>query len=102
MADVTISVIVNKDRRLIIVVPDDVPLGPADLVIKHKEVPTIQENSDRERIRTKLLAAGFLVTDHGISEEIEPISEGELEQLGKMTSGSRPSEELIDEDRGPY
>jgi hypothetical protein len=103
MADITIPVIVGKDRRLVINVPEEIPLGPAEIAIHSKEnLETSTSNPAREATRAKLLAADFLVTDFGTTEDNEPISEEELEALGRLTPGVRPSEELIDEDRGLY
>jgi hypothetical protein len=59
-------------------------------------------NPAREVAYTKLLAAGRLVIDLSIPDDIEPESEEELDELGRMEPGARPSEELIDEDRGVY
>ena len=53
------------------------------------------------KARASLLAAGLLATDLGISDdEIETVSDEELEQLGAMLPGARPSEEIVAEDRG--
>lgn len=54
----------------------------------------------REEARAKLRAAGVLATDLQIPADAAPATDEELEQLGKMRPGARPSEELIAEDRG--
>lgn len=54
----------------------------------------------REAARAKLKEAGILANDLVLPPDLEPATEEELEQLGKMRSGGRPSEELIIEDRG--
>jgi hypothetical protein len=95
MVTVRMSVVVGKDRRLVIELPDDMPLGPADLIIQ----PKVSEGLSA---RAKLMAAGVLVNPRelGIPEGIEYVSDEELEELGILPPGARPSEDLIDEDRG--
>lgn len=103
MNSITFSVVVGDDRRLIIELPDEVPVGPADVTIKPHGKPTIdQGNLTRETARAKLLAAGKLAIDLSIPDDIEPETEEELDELGRLAPGSRPSEELVDEDRGTY
>jgi hypothetical protein len=103
MDSITISVMVDEGRRLVIDLPPDVPVGPADVTIKPLGSQTTDiENPAREAVRAKLLAAGRLALDHGIPDDIEPVSEEELEELGRLAPGARSSEELIDEDRGTY
>jgi hypothetical protein len=60
----------------------------------------IENNSDRETIRAKLLAAGFLVTDIHAPAGTVPLSDEELAQLDQRVPGSKTLDELIDEDRG--
>jgi hypothetical protein len=103
MEVITLSVDVGEDRRLIIELPSDVPVGPADVIIKpHGKEAVEPENPAREAARAKLLAVGRLVIDFGIPDDIEPISDEELEELGRLAPGARSSEELVDEDRGTY
>jgi hypothetical protein len=104
MDAIRIPVVVGEDRRLVIDLPAEVPVGPVELVIR----PLEQQNSGspanpaREAARAKLLAAGFLVTNIRAPEGTVPLSNEELERLGRLLAGARPSEELIDEDRGTY
>src|SRR5437899_1013052 len=103
MDAITLSVDVGEDRRLIIELPANVPVGPADVIIKPRgKEPVEPENPAREAARAKLLAAGRLVVDFGIPDDIEPETDEELDELGRLAPGARPSEELVDEDRGTY
>src|SRR5437879_893346 len=103
MDAITFSVEVGEDRRLVIELPADVPIGPADVIVKPRTKESVEpENPARDAARAKLLAAGRLVVNFGIPEDIEPISEEELEELGHLAPGARSSEELVDEDRGTY
>lgn len=65
-------------------------------------VITENENlpSARETVRAKLMKAGVLATDLGIPHDTIPVSDEELERTGDMRPGARPSEALVDEDRG--
>jgi hypothetical protein len=103
MADITIPVIVDKDRRIVIEVPAGIPLGPAEVVIRSKETLNNNDsNSAREAIRAKLLAADFLVTDIHAPQDTVLLSDEELYQLDQRPPGSKSLDELINEDRGEY
>lgn len=105
MDAITVSAVVGEDRRLIIDLPADTPVGPVDVVIKpHVSLQAEVVNPAREAARARLRAAGLLATaaDLGIPDDLEYISDEELDELGRMAPGARPSEELIDEDRGEY
>jgi len=75
----------------------------ADLVIVPRETITADsENPARQRARAKLEAAGILATDFRVPDGVIALSEEDIAKLGQLTPGARPSEELIDEDRGLY
>jgi hypothetical protein len=58
--------------------------------------------SARDAARAKLLAARFLATDIRAPDGTAPLSDEALAHLGQLPAGARPSEDLIDEDRGSY
>lgn len=97
METITISAVVGEDRRLVIDLPSDTPTGPVELVIR-----SVATNPARGAAPAKLLAAGALATNLGIPDLLEPLSPEEILRLGMMPPGARPSEKLIDEDRGDY
>jgi hypothetical protein len=102
---IRIPVVVGEDRRLVIDLPADVPVGPAELVIRPLEQPQngpTPMNPAREAARAKLLAAGVLATDLGIPDDIKPSSEQEQDRLGRLLAGGRSSLDMINEDRGTY
>ncbi|MBN1285626.1 MAG: hypothetical protein JXB47_09525 [Anaerolineae bacterium] len=102
MDAITLSVVIGEDRRLVINLPDTIPTGLVELVIRPVQpVDRAALHAEREAARQKLLAAGLLATDLGIPDDLEPYSDEELEQI-VLPPGARPSEELIDEDRGLY
>jgi len=54
----------------------------------------------REAARAKLREAGVLANDLVPPADLASVTEEELEQMGIMRPGARPSEEIIAEDRG--
>jgi hypothetical protein len=99
---VTIPVDVGEDRRLVIEVPPDVPVGPADVVIVPRTGKRTTTNPAREAARAKLRAAGLLSTNIYAPKDAVVLTDEELLRVGRLAPGARPSEELIDEDRGTY
>src|SRR5215813_4547464 len=101
MASIELSMVIGEDRR--IQLPDNVPIGPAKLVIEPQQ-PQQREsiNQAREAARAKLLAAGFLVTNIHAPEGTVPLTVEERMRIGQLPPGARPSDELIIEDRGEY
>jgi len=95
MVAVKLSVYVGEDRKVTIQVPDEIPVGPAELTIRPTQTGALSA-------RDVLTAAGVLATDLGIPDDTEYVSDEELEELGTMPPGARPSEELIDEGRSRY
>ncbi|MBZ0303976.1 MAG: hypothetical protein K8J31_29830 [Anaerolineae bacterium] len=100
---IRIQTTIGEDRRLVIDLPPDTPIGPAELVIR----PTQTERQEtktltREEARAKLLAAGLLATPISAPEGTVSLSPEELLLIGKLSSNARPSEDLINEDRGEY
>lgn len=101
MDAVMIAVVVGADRRLVIDLPPNTPVGPAEVVILPRASGAGEMvNPSREAARAKLLAAGFLSTDVHAPEGTTPLSDEEIARLGQLPPGARPSEALIDEDRG--
>src|SRR5262249_13354634 len=100
---ITLSVNIREDRRLVIDLPADVPLGTAELIIKpHGTNGPQPAAAAREAARAKLLAAGILNASHQAPEGAVALSNEELSRLGRLTPGTRSSEEIINEERGEY
>jgi len=97
---------VGQDHRLIVEVPPEIPVGPVEVTIRalaNSGAPRWpSENPEREALRARLLAAGRLVTERFAPDDAIPLSDAELQRLGTLPPGARPSEDLIDEDRGAY
>jgi hypothetical protein len=102
MTTVRLSATIGDDRKLTVHVPDEIPTGPVDVVIHAHEISASAMDTPREIARRKLQMAGILATDLGIPDDLAAPSEVELETMGHMTQDARPSEELINEDRGAF
>lgn len=100
---IRIQTTIGEDRRLVIDLPPDTPTGPAELVIHPAaaEQPA-RKPLTREEARARLLAAGKLATWIRAPEGTTPLTPEQRMQIGKLPPDARPSEELIDEDRGEY
>jgi hypothetical protein len=92
---IILSAVVGEDRRLIVELPKDTPLGQVNLII----LPATSPDPDRDAARAKLAAAGLLGQAHlPPAGMYEPAAE-ELLAAGTLPPGARPTHELIAEDR---
>ncbi len=101
---IRIKTTIGEDRRLVIDLPDDTPVGPVELVIQPtEEAPQITSATlTREEARAKLLAAGALVTWVKAPPGTVALTPEERMRIGQLPPDARPSHELVDEDRGDY
>jgi hypothetical protein len=102
MQPITITAIVDDKRRIMIDLPDDVPIGLIKITLEQAEDIDSLESGSREWIHAKLLAAGLLAENVLSAEEIavaEELSEEEEAELAARFAGGRSIHELIDEDR---
>jgi hypothetical protein len=99
MNEIIISAVVGDDHRLVVDLPMDAPTGDVEVVIRPAKKST---GLTREEARARLLAGGALVTSIYAPEGTKPLTLEERMRLGTLPPGSRPSEVLIDEDRGEY
>ncbi|MBI5668286.1 MAG: hypothetical protein HZC41_09790 [Chloroflexi bacterium] len=101
---VVLSAVVGEDRKLVIELPPDAPTGPVELIVRSTKAVEQQPyyNPAREAARAKLLAAGVLSTAHHAPEGAVPLTVEERMRIGTLPPGARPSEDLVNEDRGEY
>jgi hypothetical protein len=107
MTAIRLSARVNEKHQLIVTLPDDVPVGPVEVLLQPVQTPVepiAETDSERERIRAKLLAADFLVNPEslGIPPDVKPLPLEERLKIGQMPPGAKPVEMLVDEDRGDW
>jgi hypothetical protein len=113
MNAIKLSVWVGEDKRLVVDLPPETPVGMVDVqilvpeviheetvsTINGEQVETVAEK--RARFRKILSEAGLLSTAHHAPEGYVPLSDDERMRLITLPPGTRPTDELIDEDRGP-
>ena|SRR5215207_2340423 len=101
MKPITLNATVDENHRLVIEVPEDIPVGEVEVTITPKlEIPASQSDTlTHEEIRTKLLTAGLLTLTPVAPPDAEELSEEEEEALAQRISGGRSFADYIDEDR---
>jgi hypothetical protein len=100
---VRLKTVIGKDRKLVIQLPDEIPPGDVDLVVRSAETPkTVKGNAAREAAKAKLLAAGALVTQFDVPADAVRLSVEERLRLGTLPPDARSSLDLINEDRGDW
>ena len=104
MVSITLQVVIGEDRHLDLQLPAEVPLGPAELVVRPTTQPAagLTTNPAREAARAKLLAAGKLVTHIHAPTGTVPLTPEERMRLGQLPPGAPTSDSLVDQDRGSY
>lgn len=104
MADFILSGTIGKDHRLVVDVPKNIPPGPVEVVIRSMTSAVDQpHNLTREEARARLRAAGIRLAQYPLDSDFVPMDEEEFQAyVNSLPSGGRPSEELVDEDRGEY
>lgn len=95
---------IGEDRKLIIQLPDEVPPGNVELIVRstESELAEVSINPLREEIKAKLSAAGILVTDFEIPQGAKPLTVEQRLRMGTLKPGARDSLDLINEDRGEW
>lgn len=106
MQSIKITAMVDAKRRIMIDLPEEVPVGRVEITVRpgpigEKEEPTIESPSlTREEARAKLIAAGLLDPNaHYAPDDAEELSEEEEEELARRVAGGRPAEDYVNEDR---
>jgi hypothetical protein len=101
MKPITLTTTIDENHRLVIDVPEDMPVGEVEVTITPKSVSPApaRDTLTHEEIRPKLLAAGLLTLTPVAPPDAEELSEAEEEALAQRISGGRSFAEYIDEDR---
>jgi hypothetical protein len=103
MDSIILSVEIEENRRLVIDLPPNTPVGQAELIIKpHGEQSAQPSNPAREAARAKLLAVGALSTTHRAPEGTTELTLEESQRIWSQFSGGPSLDDLINEDRGEY
>ena len=102
MVTVTVQAIVDEARQLHIVVPDELPLGPVEVLITTLPVaprPIPGAELTREQARAILLEAGLLSTAYHAPPNAVRLTAEEEEELGRLYGGEPDMATLISQDR---
>ena len=103
MATIIVEAEIDHDKHIIAKLPNDIYVGRVKLTIEPLDVPESEpETLTLEMARAKLLAAGSLAVDLDIPDDLVPLTEEELDELGRSLPPGRSSDDLINEDRGDY
>jgi hypothetical protein len=94
MKTITLTATVDESRRLLLTVPDDVPLGQIKVTI---ELP--EAESTLEELRALFLAAGILDTSIVVPDDAMELSDEELDEMGRLLAGGDSVVDLINEER---
>ncbi len=101
MESITITAIMDEKCRIMIDVPDEIPVGRIEVTIW--ALPANGDEGDgitREEARARLIAAGLLTP--GIKyapDDAVELSPEERERIGSLFAKGKPISELIDEDK---
>lgn len=103
MVAIRLNTIIGDDRKLIIQLPDEIPPGDIELIVRAVEpLSTTIINPAREAAKAKLLAGGALVTEFSVPAGAIRLSIEERMRLGTLPPDARSSLDLINEDRGDW
>jgi hypothetical protein len=98
-----LSAVIGEDRKVVIELPADTPVGQVELELVVRRMPTttndLPVNTERERIRAKLIAKGILSTAHYLPDDAIVPTEEEMMEAGILPPGARSSEEILREIR---
>jgi hypothetical protein len=97
MQPIVLTAVVDEKRRIMIDLPDDLPVGPIELVIRPLTAKG-DHKMTREEIRARLIAAGHL-SNLSTSPDALDVSQDERFRLASLLTNQRPISETIIEDR---
>ena len=96
---IVVTVHIDEKRRVLIDLPEDVPLGTAQLEVK-VQTPDPSQPLTRDQIRAKLIAAGLVNPNAQYAPpDAEELSREEREHIGRTLAGGKSIAEMIDEER---
>jgi hypothetical protein len=100
MQPITITAVDDEKRRIMIDLPDDVPVG--EVVITVQPLVAGEYSTDpqtrREQMHAKLIAAGHL-SNLRRSPDAKELPPEERERLWKQAAGGKTALELVNEER---
>lgn len=102
MSTISFSTVITEDR--IVKLPENVPIGRVEVIIKTETEVSPDEPLTIEEARRRLQAAGALSDAYidAVSADTVRTPDEELLRMTHRPSGSKSIDELISEDRGEY
>jgi hypothetical protein len=111
MIALKLKAVIGQDRRLVLELPQDTPIGSVEVTIESQPQkhpisldlpPTL--NSAREAVRAKLLSAGYLVTEFNfdIPDDYVPLTHEQRMKMTTPTASAKTIFDLVNEDRGEW
>lgn len=106
MIAVRLNVVIGDDRKLTLQLPENVPPGEVEVVVRTTEPTRLNEatpvNAAREAARLKLFESGALVTDFDVPAYGSRLSIDERMRIGTLPDNARSSLDHINDDRGEW
>ena len=99
MDTIILSAYVGEDRRLVIDLPPETPVGKVELVIRST---TPDQQMTLEEARAIFRQAGIKPLKIDLPADFVPLSPEALLKVGTLAPGAKSSLDLINEDRGTY
>lgn len=98
MLPITMTATVDENHRLTLDLPEDIPAGEVEVIIR--QLPASQTNEmTRDELHEKLRAAGLLMEGPFAPPDAEELSPEERQRIGQLAGKGRSTLELINEDR---
>jgi hypothetical protein len=100
MDAIKISVTIGEDRKLVLELPSDVPVGKAELTIQPVAQPEdAPVNPTRDEMYAKLLADGKIRATRYAPEDAVRMPDEELMKISRFPPGAPTIADLINEER---
>lgn len=100
MQPIILTAVVDEKRRIMIDLPDDVPMGEVQFKINFFPLTDeVHESPSHEWLKAKLREAGMLVEADLDFADAEELSEEEEIRLSYVFASDRTALDLVNEDR---
>lgn len=106
MTAIHLNAVIGDDRKLIVQLPDDMPTGEVEVVIRSSHLTEVTGqalyNPVREVARRKLMAENALVTSFDVPADARRLSVEERMRIGTLSETTMSSLDIINDDRGEW
>lgn len=100
MKPIKLTAEVDESRRLIIDLPDDMPLGTVEVVIQQVSFEPLDPSQPliREEVKRRMQALG-LMAEIDVPPDAVELSEQERHHIWRLVADKRSTLDLVNEDR---